>query len=336
MRVISQYIATEKTAGPKAKVDIERILKKEYNAKIYTNKVTNNEEKTIKYKLKKIIFSTRFLKTKEVVVIQIPFSNKKKILKLAEKKIGIIHDIDGLRYNNQKLLQSEVEALNLYNVLIVHNNEMKKELAKNGVKTPMIILEIFDYLLQAGSEFKNNYENKVSKEPIIIYPGNLEPRKSEFLYSLDEEKMNFKIFAYGSNYKENNNNKIIYKGVFSPDILPCKLEGDLGLVWSGKIDSTEEVLEKYYNRFNTPHKLSSFLVAGIPVIVWGESAIAEVVEKYNIGYKINNLYQINDINLDDYEEKKKNAQRLSKKIIEGDFTKKAFDKALKILSLEGK
>ena len=159
---------------------------------------------------------------------------------------------------------------------------MKQELSQNGVKTPMVNLEIFDYLLKEG-EINYSQNEKIPNEPIVIYPGNLEPRKSKFLYSLEADKMNFKIAAYGPCYEENNNNKITHKGSFSPDELPYKLEGDLGLVWSGEIDSSdEEINEKYYNKFNTPHKLSSFLAAGIPVVVWEKSAIAEIIDKYNL------------------------------------------------------
>lgn len=334
MRVISQYIASENNAGPKAKVDIERILKKEYEAKIYTNKVKGLEEKKIKYKIKKLIFSKMHLRTSDITVIQIPFTNKKSILKLARNKIGIIHDIDGLRFNKKSLLQEEVEALNLYKVLIVHNNTMKKILTENGVNTPMVTLEIFDYLLKECKPIYSQNENPLN-ELTIIYPGNLEPRKAKFLYSLEANKMNFKIAAYGPYYEKNNNSKIIYKGSFSPDELPYKLEGTLGLVWSGEIDSSdEEINEKYYNKFNTPHKLSSFLAAGIPVIVWEKSAIAEIIDKYNVGYKINNIYEINNIDLNDYEEKKENAKKISRKIREGYFTKKAFLEAMGLLDKE--
>lgn len=334
MRVISQYIADANNAGPKAKIDIERILKNTYNAEIYTNKVKEFEENTIKYKVKKILFFKKSLKNKGITVIQIPFTNKKKILKLAKNKIGIVHDIDGLRFNNADLLKEEVQALNSYQVLIVHNNAMKKILIENGVSIPLITLEIFDYLLKEGKPTENQNESSII-EPIVIYPGNLEPRKAKFLYSLEETKMKFKIAAYGPYYEENNNSKIMYKGSFSPDELPYKLEGQVGLVWSGEIDDSDEKIgEKYYNKYNTPHKLSSFLAAGIPIIVWEKSAIAELIDKYNIGYKINNLYEINEIDFSDYEEKKNNAGKLSQKVIEGYFTKTAFEQAIEILNKE--
>ena len=64
------------------------------------------------------------------------------------------------------------------------------------------------------------------------------------------------------------------------------------------------------------------------MIVWRKAAIAEIVEKYNIGYVISNLYEINDLNLNDYYEKKENVKRLSKKVKEGYFTKRVLNEIL--------
>ena len=147
MRVVSQYIVTNNDAGPKAKTDIEEILRKSYNAKIFTNKVRNNEENNVKSKIKKFIFSTLSLKSEEMTIIQIPFSNKIKILNMAKNKIGLIHDIDGLRYNNEKLLKEEINALNQYQGIIVHNDAMEKVLKDNGLTTKTEKIELFDYLV---------------------------------------------------------------------------------------------------------------------------------------------------------------------------------------------
>ena len=329
MRVISQYIVDANHAGPKAKVDIERILKEKYNARIFTYKL--GHKSGLLQKINKLLFMLIAMNTKDYVVIQLPLTNKTGILKLAKNKIGIIHDTDGIRYKDEKMLREEVEALNGYKALIVHNDKMAEILEKSGVKTKMFSLEIFDYLL------KNEIQMQVlpNDKKVVIYPGNLEPRKAEFLYSLEEDKMNFTINAYGPDFEENNNHKIIYKGSFSPDQLPYNLEGNLGLVWSGKLDSSDEdVGEKMYNKYNTAHKLSSFLVAGIPVIVWDKSAMADVVDKYNIGYKISNLYEINNIDLKDYNAKKNNTEKLSEILRNGYFTNKAFDEIMNYLNVK--
>lgn len=331
MRVVSRYIANKHNAGPKAKVDVERILSKNYGAKIYTNAAKLETKEGFFDKVNKYLFIRKALSTDDIVVIQIPFTNKVKFLNRAKNKIGIVHDIDGLRFNDMKLLGHEVNLLNTFKVLVVHNDKMKKALSDSGVNVPMVTLELFDYLVDFNYK-KNTKNHNLTKPLTIVYPGNLEYRKAEFLYSLDSKKMKFIINAYGPCFEETANKKIIHKGSFSPDILPAKLEGDLGLVWSGKIDSSDESeSEKGYNKYNAPHKLSSFIVAGLPVVVWSKSAVADTVLKYNIGYVIDELYDINNLDLHDYSIKQKNTLKLADKITKGYFTNHAFDEALKIM-----
>ena len=124
-------------------------------------------------------------------------------------------------------------------------------------------------------------------------------------------------------FKDINNEKMLYKGVFNPEELPNKLEGNLGLVWDGNYDESDEyVTFKFYTKYNNPHKLSCYIAAGLPVIVWNKSAIADFVRKYNIGYEISNLYEINNLDFSDYEKKKENVKDLTKKVRNGYFTRK--------------
>lgn len=234
-----------------------------------------------------------------------------------------------MRLQDKELLKEEMECLNTYKYLIVHNDTMKEYLIENGLKIPAVSIDLFDYLVNEDTEKKSNNKIFDPQKPRIVYPGNLEKRKANFIYTLDEEKMKFELYLYGEGLEKQTNNKIQFKGSYSPDIIPNKLEGDLGLVWSGELDESDEDLnEKAYNKFNTPHKLSCYLAAGLPVIIWNKAASCKIIDKYNVGYKINNLYDINNIDFSDYEDKKRNAQELSNKIKGGYFTKKAFDKIL--------
>ncbi len=332
MRVVSQYIVSNNDAGPKAKIDVEKLLKKNYNAKIYTNKVNNNQEKRFFSKIKKILFSYIHLRTNETTVIQIPYTNKCGILNLSKNKIGIIHDVNGLRYNDEKLLKEEIKAFNQYNGIIVHNDAMKNELIKNGLTTKTVELKLFDYLIDGDIQIKN--EKFDAKNVRIAYPGNLEMNKAKFVYELEEKNMNFKLCLYGDYFEKEklNNKKIEHKGSFSSEKLIENLNEDLGLVWSGKIDeSDQENGEKGYTRYNMPHKLSCFLAAGIPVIVWEKSAAAQIIDEYNVGYKINNIYDINKIDFKDYDIKKENAIKISEKIRNGYFTQTAINDILKMM-----
>lgn len=327
MKVISRYIVTNHDAGPKAKVDIENLLKKEYNAEIITYKIKSHRN-NIMDKMKKFIFCKRYLNTKDLVVIQFPFINSIKALSKAENKIGIVHDVEGIRYNDKEILNREITTLNSFKVLIVHNEKMKNYLIENGLTTKCVVLEFFDYLNDNANEAKKEF-NKDNIQ--IAYPGNWSKNKAKFLYDLDENKMNFRINVYGPNTENDklSNKKVEYKGSYSPDMIVNKIEGDFGLVWSGDVDENDgNQGEKFYNRYNTPHKLSCFIAAGMPVIVWENAAISDVVKKYNIGYTINSIYDINNLDFSNYNDIKMNVTELSKKISNGYFTKKAMNTAI--------
>lgn len=328
MKVISRYIVSLNDAGPKAKVDIENILKEQYDAKIVTYKMKSEKNDMIE-KIKKTIFFFLNCHSKDVLVCQHPLINIGWLYR-AKHKICIVHDLGYFRTYDKNMLEKEVKTLNRFDDVIVHNERMYNFLKDNGLKSNLIILEFFDYLTSKDIKKK---DNKKIISPTIIYPGNWDKNKASFLYDLNENKMKFNINIYGpnkNNSNELNNKKIKFKGCFSPEEIIEKMEGNLGLVWSGKIDDSDRnVGDKKYNIYNTPHKLSCFLAAGIPVIVWENSAIADVVKKYNIGYTIKNIYEINNLDLSDYNKKIANVLKIRKKIINGYYTKTAINKCLK-------
>ena len=328
MRVFSKYIASANDAGPKAKVDIENILKNKYNAKIYTYK-----EKDFKngffVKLKKTLFTIFHFSFKDITIIQLPYLKADFLFKHNKNVYGILHDISYFRSMDKNDLASTINSMNNLKGVIIHNNAMKDFLESNGLKTKTICLEFFDYI---ASEDCKAQITDISNGLEVVYPGNWDRSKAEFLYDLNENDMNYKINLYGPNVAGDQleNKNIIFKGMFKPDELIQNLEGNIGLVWAGMgDDSDSEHGEKLYNKYNTPHKLSCFLAANLPVIVWDKSAIAEVVKKYNIGYLISNINDINKLDLKDYEEKKRNAEIVGKKIREGYFTNKAIESMIK-------
>ena len=262
-----------------------------------------------------------------IVLFQLPFS-KKAIKKCkANCKIGIIHDINGLRYQNEEILKNEIESINELDYVIVHNEEMEKYLKVFNIKPQIFVLELFDYRSELNKEKSNNDERKTMD---ISYAGNLSKEKCPFIYQVDSEKINYIFNLYGKGIEKDIDNKKIYKGAFSPDILPQKISSRFGLIWDGDFDEKDEnVGFKNYTKYNNPHKLSCYLASDTPVIVWRKSAIAKLVQKYNIGYLIKDIYELNSINLEDYKEKKRNAEELGKKVREGYFIKKVMSDILK-------
>lgn len=323
MVVISKYISNQLTAGPKAKVDVEKILKEQFKADIKTFKYTDKEEnskiKRIILKVKKLLFTIKNIKKDEIILIQFPFSNEMFLTKKAKNKIALIHDLDGLRREDEKLNKREIAFLNTCKYIVAHNDKMKQYLIKQGIEESKIhVLELFDYLCD---EDKKNIERSKTSLKEIAYAGNLISNKSPFLYQLNPDKMNFSLALYGKGIEKDINEKMKYKGAFQPEKLPNCIQADLGLVWDGNYDeSDEEKSFKKYTKYNNPHKLSCYIAAGIPVIVWEKAAIADLVKKEDIGYTINSIYDINNINFEDYKLKKANVEKLMKRVRTGFYT----------------
>ncbi len=327
--ILSQYIKNNFNAGPKAKTDIEKIVENKFDFEVKTMPLT---EKICKNKLKRMIqFAKKFklissiAKETEIAIIQSPFSCKKIMMDKFKNKIVIIHDIEGLRNQDLKELEEEIKFYKSCNFVIAHNKKMKKFLIKKGIDSNKIYeLELFDYLCDGtAKEKKLDYTL-----PKIVYCGNLD--KASFIYQLDSEKMNYELYLYGQKSKEFKNEKIIYKGKYAPDEMPNKIDGNIGLVWDGNFDeSDEDKSYKNYTKYNNPHKLSCYIASGMPVIVWKKSAIADFVRENNIGYEISNLYDINKLDFSDYDVKKNNVEKLEKKVREGYFTQSILGKIFK-------
>ena len=331
--VLSQYPKDQLNAGPKAKTDMEKIMAQYFDAHIMTlglpNDIFSNRIKRYLFFLKKFYSVKKTVRKDDIVFIQFPFTNQPSLVSNAKYKICLIHDIDGLRSQDKVLTEKELAFFEKCDVVVAHNLAMKNYLIQNGIKEQKIfVLEMFDYL----TDLKEITEKEINDKELVslVYTGNLD--KAPFLFQLDEEKMEFRLNIYGIKSKEINNSKVNYIGAFKPEELPNHIYGNLGLVWDGNLDESDEDLSfKNYTKYNNPHKLSCYLSAGLPVIVWKKSAVASFVLENNIGYVINNLYEINQLDFSDYNEKAKNAYEIGKKVRDGYYTKKAVKSILESL-----
>lgn len=325
-------------AGNKARVDIDRVFSLmglEVLKGVEQVKLDSLLEKLLykanpKYLLKllKIVFHTN-----KIVFVQYPFYYDfvtKWILKHFVKHnrtILIIHDVDALRNLGSIKLEEEIGFLNSTTCLITHNVHMTKQLQNLGVTTPMVELELFDYLLNAPYPELNR---SLSSE--IAFAGNLE--KSTFLQEKQFAELSLKFSLYGVNYSkdfipwENVN----YKGSFKPDEIPYVLDGSFGLIWDGT--TIESCTGSYgnYLKFNNPHKLSLYVAAGLPVISWSQAAISDFIEKYQIGFCVDSLTDVQNVieslTEEEYQLYVNNIRQLQKKVVDGQFTQEAIKKVI--------
>lgn len=260
------------------------------------------------------------LKQQDLVIFHFPFhsSKNKLLLKLLSKKnipiAVIIVDIDGLRDNDEKLLKEEINLLKQFKWVIAHNEAMKHFLEQKLPSKKIISIGLFDYKVTEAAS------NTVFQD-CICFAGNIE--KSSFIYSLNNTEVN--IYGLGFDKSKSKEN-LYYQGAFDAATLPSKLEGSYGLVWDG-----EEINHCHpYLQYNNPHKLSLYLAAGMPVIVWDKSAVADLVLQENIGITIKNLAdlknKLNTITTAAYQQMQQNAASIGIQLKSGFFLKQVISR----------
>ncbi len=251
-----------------------------------------------------------------------------------EKTVILIHDINHIRYPNVEIYRQEMDWLSRFRYFIVHNGLMEQYLKKFIPDCQCIRLELFDYLCTNVRKDRKCLD-QAGMVPQIVFAGSLSKQKAPFLYQLDSNKMRFDINLYGKRVSTTANARIRYLGCAEAAMLPERLMGDVGLIWDGQIDAlSDRSAQRQYNRINTPHKLSCYLAAGLPVAAWEGSAISEVIERYQIGYLIQNLYDLNALDVARYEYYKKNVEQLSIKVRKGYFTLKMWEQVKDTLPLK--
>lgn len=228
------------------------------------------------------------------------------------KLVLLIHDVAALRYQQDKDWQRESKIFNSVDGLIVHNSKMKHWLEDHGITTPMVTLQIFDYLTALPIN-DNDFNRKV------VFAGNLE--KSTFLTKL---AVNTQIDLFGPKPADHYPQNITYQGIKKPDELAKFLTQSFGLVWDG--DSIHECdgLMGNYEKYNDPHKVSLYLSSGLPVILWKQAALADFITKNNLGIAIDDLANLDNeiaqITPDQYDEMKKNVHRVAEELRAGKHT----------------
>lgn len=283
------------------------------------------------------------IKPGDIVIIQYPLQYPmlffSKILKFLKANkvytIALIHDLGSLRYlEHGKRLSYRIKyeeniVLKLFDKVIVHNASMARILIdRNFLKCQIVILKVFDYLVNSKTV---TYKNLNRNMPIVI-AGNLLEMKAGYLYKF--EKPNDLYFnLYGKGFDENKVKYLNYqyKGAFLPEELLNVIEGSFGLVWDGTSLDTCDGSYGQYIRYNNPHKLSLYLAAGIPIIIWSKAALAPFVTENNLGIAVDSLFEapekINSLTDGEYDNIRRSVERFSSLVHDGYFLKKAISAA---------
>ena len=279
------------------------------------------------------------------LLLQLPLKNPQYtedcihvITKLKEQKeiklIVLFHDIESLRpidFHTERLF-AEQFFVKESDVIILHNQRMIDYLVKTdgAAQEKLLDLEIFDYLFH-DKNTASPRSNEMGKNNVII-AGNLSSEKNTYFLKLRETGIR-RLYLYGSgggSYLDEADN-ITYCGAYPPERLISVIVEGWGLIWGGDSITTCNGKEGEYLRYNNPHKLSFYLAAGMPVIIWEKAAQAAFVQKYNVGITVSSLFEvqqkIDTLSREEYLIKCRNAQEISTKLSAGYYMKHALYEA---------
>ncbi len=291
-----------------------------------------------------ITFALIRLPYKSTLCTQYPLNKfRNYVLFVAKMKrcniITIVHDVRFLKGRTSDA-HKELKKIIPSNAIIVHNESMKNWFLKQDVKIPIIVLGIFDYILNKGLPDQNN-DVTGEKMHEVVYAGGFGDGKNSYIYDIDLlERKNFRMNLYGMGFDyqklktQKETSVLNYEGAFPSDVVAYHIKGSFGLVWDGI--STEECSGQYgqYLKYNNPHKTSLYILCGLPVIVWDKAAISTFITDNNIGFTVSNLDELSNklesLSSEEYKKMKTNVDLVRTKIISGGYLNDAINHALKI------
>lgn len=230
----------------------------------------------------------------------------------------IVHDIPGYK-NAQGLDEAFRVFLPWKPRIIAHTPAMARMIEKDCSLSEgsVNVLDLFDYLT-ADKADEPNPDGKT-----VIYAGNL--KDCPFVSRLAEiPELDFNVYGVHSpNVVEGPN--CHYCGKFSPEQVSA-IKGDWGLVWHGPDLETSAGNIGEYLRIISSHKISLYLAACKPVILWDESSVADFIIANKLGIAVKSMFDIpaalDALSENEKAEIAKNVKIFSKKLRNSEMLKK--------------
>ena len=356
------------SSGNKAKTDYEDTLTEMGAVNLALRRTTyRNKVVTFVLNLMGIVKYAFCVRKGDVVVLQYPLKKYFALVcRVAHWRkahvVALIHDLGSMRRRKLTVGQ-EISRLSNADYVIASNEVMKQWLEQKGLTIPMGALGLHDYrgYYYRGYEGTGvrGYENSLvagdtgnlapshprtpasshpltpKNLPIIVYAGALAMRKNAFMLQMGDIANDYQLHVYGNADGLPGlqpSPSVVIKGFMPAEEFIAKVEGDYGLVWDG--DSLDACTGNFgeYLRYNSPHKLSFYIRAGLPVVVWREAALASIVEKEGIGLCIDSIRQLGErlaaITPEQRATMLRNVSRVSQKMSEGGFLRNALQEAM--------
>ena len=247
------------------------------------------------------------------------------------KTIALIHDLGSFR-RKKLTVEKEIARLMHADYVIASNDQMRHWLEEHGYRHPLGSLGLFDYRSPAENIHK---ESRLSGRPRLVYAGALAMRKNAFLLQLARASLTYDLHIFGNlgGLPDMPDNEHIVFHPFTPaDDFITNVDADFGFVWDG--DSLDSCTGNFgeYLRWNSPHKVSFYLRAGLPVIIWKHAAVAPFIQHEGIGLCIASVGELerilSDITPEQIGQMKTNVRRVAEQLKNGHFLIQALRLAL--------
>lgn len=212
------------------------------------------------------------------------------LLSLLSRAIGFrlvcfINDIESMRTDTSpRRRRQETGGIACADVLLAPNSRSVEILRRDyGIRKPAIPIGVWDYLHDSSPALR-----AMPATDAVAFAGNL--AKAAFVSRLGVLDLTFRIWGDGRPVPASANLRPM--GTRKPEEMVDEVAACAwGLVWDG--DSIEGCHGPTgtYLRFNNPHKCGLYLAAGIPLIVWEESAMSPFVRRHGVGICVSSLHE---------------------------------------------
>ena len=230
-------------------------------------------------------------------------------------KVAIfINDIPPMMFEgNRELMPLFIELYNKADLLIVPSENMKDYLISKGVTVEKFVIQ---NLWDIPVDFISNSETKYL--PRINFAGSDE--KFGITENINSNDIELEIYDHKPEDKLIPDNVHYHGYVDEVKLLSELHEGGFGLVW------TEDMYWREYMKYNASYKVSTYLLAGIPLIVHRDISCRKLIEDNHWGIVVDSLEEaverVKAMSEDEYRKYAESVSKVSGLLVDNYFTKK--------------
>lgn len=235
------------------------------------------------------------------------------------KKIVLIHDVPPLMFENGAAeLNRYIMFYNQADVVIVASQEMASFLCSHGLTVKKIVVQqMWDFPIKTDKTIVPPFNRRIN------FAANVSAIYRPFARNWNYDRVQLSVTAKREECAWAQDKNIGFLGWFNDDALltnALRKSGGFGLVWHDDPCWIE------YMKLNSSYKVSTYLAAGIPLIVSSSKAEKNIIIRKNLGIVVDSLDEavdyVGSMTEEKYNEMVRNVESFGGIIRGGYFTKK--------------